>query len=888
MISHWALDDGSGLIASDSVGSNPGVLAPQNLNVGSGIWDYTAPDWVSGKFGGALAFSGGTYPGPGDMVRIPNTASLNAPSFTVSTWVNTLQTSDYAGYVTKGWGSNIGDSGGWVLDYTSGVRASVQTDAGVHQPTSAPGTPIANSQWHSAVMTYHQGILSLYVDGALSKTRSASYGATVKDVTFGGDGYGTLLLDGRLDDIGYWNNALSAAEANSLYTVANHVELGYTLKQADDLFQVHRAYEGSTVVGSRTWHASGSLGSGLGEIVQSGSDFSIRLDNRGNGVTTGTPSPTDPPPSPEYAPISNPDTILNDWPASSQVNWPQYIEPIQPADYDRYQGPAHVDTPGGDLVVRAWNYMPSVPDHGTAGIVETQNVLRSDQTAVILVHPWGIEDGQGWEGPQAYNLHGYAFCGLLEDNLLANDQFSDLSKPFVDSMRGRLPMVAYSEPVSPDSTRQKLYRDYDSQPSAADRVQGQQELEAYLNSLEGNEWPSKIPVHSYLDYAPNDVVIYDGLGYGQLSAFLQAHGIQNVLLGGYCTDMCVISTTAGYQNLVQEFNVFLVGDVTLAAWPTTPDPPNGYNPIPTTDALITASQQSGAHPMAITQSSWIQLLDPDPGTANAPSWRGEDNSILAQWNNWQARDADDPQRQFRRTPDYWEFNSATPPPGDPPYADQFDSGLVELVGTYAGRVNVAEVTAGEELVLHLPDPLAGDLYDELHLQVTWRPLTGQDLLAEFEFHSGEASQAFSFLDRVSEENGWVTDILSALIAPEADMALISLAFSTGAGYVDQVVLDAIGASLAGDLDGDGFVGGADLDIIRSFWGQTVTAGNKLHGDPSGDGFVGGDDLDEVRANWGEGTPPESKAVPEPSLGLIGLQLYALAMTVGARRWRRQR
>jgi len=70
--------------------------------------------------------------------------------------------------------------------------------------------------------------------------------------------------------------------------------------------------------------------------------------------------------------------------------------------------------------------------------------------------------------------------------------------------------------------------------------------------------------------------------------------------------------------------------------------------------------------------------------------------------------------------------------------------------------------------------------------------------------------------------------------------------------------------LPGDLNDDGFVGGDDLDIVRSFWGQTVTAGDLESGDPSGDGFVGGDDLDLVRANWGTGTPPAPSAVPEPA------------------------
>jgi hypothetical protein len=59
-----------------------------------------------------------------------------------------------------------------------------------------------------------------------------------------------------------------------------------------------------------------------------------------------------------------------------------------------------------------------------------------------------------------------------------------------------------------------------------------------------------------------------------------------------------------------------------------------------------------------------------------------------------------------------------------------------------------------------------------------------------------------------------------------------------------------GAAIPGDLNGDGVVGGPDLDIIRSFWAQSVPAGNWALGDPSGDGLVGGADLDIVRSNWG--------------------------------------
>ncbi len=65
--------------------------------------------------------------------------------------------------------------------------------------------------------------------------------------------------------------------------------------------------------------------------------------------------------------------------------------------------------------------------------------------------------------------------------------------------------------------------------------------------------------------------------------------------------------------------------------------------------------------------------------------------------------------------------------------------------------------------------------------------------------------------------------------------------------------------LPGDLNGDNFVGGADLDIIRSNWGNSVPPGSLAHGDPSGDGKVDSTDLDIVRANWGQGVAPSAAA-----------------------------
>ncbi len=79
-------------------------------------------------------------------------------------------------------------------------------------------------------------------------------------------------------------------------------------------------------------------------------------------------------------------------------------------------------------------------------------------------------------------------------------------------------------------------------------------------------------------------------------------------------------------------------------------------------------------------------------------------------------------------------------------------------------------------------------------------------------------------------------------------------------------------AITGDLDGDGFVGIDDLNIVLSNWNQNVLAGEIGLGDPSGDGFVGIDDLNTILSNWNAGTPPTanqlSGLVPEPTTLLI--------------------
>lgn len=106
---------------------------------------------------------------------------------------------------------------------------------------------------------------------------------------------------------------------------------------------------------------------------------------------------------------------------------------------------------------------------------------------------------------------------------------------------------------------------------------------------------------SDLKVHPDDIVIYDAEGYPILRDFLKSQGVRHVLLTGYATDMCFCKTTAGFENLSQDFNVFLVGDATLATFPANAKPNHATNA-----AISFASLNQ-----LITQISWVQLDKPE-------------------------------------------------------------------------------------------------------------------------------------------------------------------------------------------------------------------------------------------------------------------------------------
>ena len=313
--------------------------------------------------------------------------------------------------------------------------------------------------------------------------------------------------------------------------------------------------------------------------------------------------------------ILNPKPLLADYPA--------YFEPIQ--EEARFEAPAIVDDAGADLHVRAWRF-----SYNARGIIEMPNHLRSKETAVIMVHPWAIDDDWGWKSPEPNGVAD--FCTPTK-NALAAGHTKQVIDPFLKKLRSKAAFVMYSLPGPADAVRTKVYRSFTKTPTADERMTGEAELRKqlaaydytgqplpealslgsstpvidYFRQFPGLDagaryngegfWDLPIPVSTSVSVDPADIVIFDKEGYGPLRNFLKANGVRHILLTGYATDMCYCRTTAGYENLSKDFNVFLVADASLATFPSNSTPRFAVN----------AAISYAALNQLITQVSWVQL-----------------------------------------------------------------------------------------------------------------------------------------------------------------------------------------------------------------------------------------------------------------------------------------
>jgi hypothetical protein len=164
-----------------------------------------------------------------DEIYIPFKSTLNVTNITVSVW---LYPRSYY------WGSNPGSSiiinrfqytystpsgGSWELRFDqNSVQGTIfGTPNGIGTATS--NTSLQLNTWHHIVMTYDGNQIKLYINGNLSATQSYSQPMNIvgnSGICIGESNQANGFwyhTDGKIDDIGIWNRALSNTEIQQLY-----------------------------------------------------------------------------------------------------------------------------------------------------------------------------------------------------------------------------------------------------------------------------------------------------------------------------------------------------------------------------------------------------------------------------------------------------------------------------------------------------------------------------------------------------------------------------------------------------------------------------------------------------------------------------------------------
>ena len=177
-----------------------------------------------------------SFNGTSNCINVNDVASLrlNNIDFSISFWtyINVYGTGGATAFIYK---RGSGNQNGWgiLLDQGTQNKIGFITSGGIDPRGYSTATLPLNS-WHNVIVVYRLALqqLQFYIDGVLDNTTTGvnsnyiplvgmpSPNANCNSIMrFGQDSQNNYYwLNGKLDDIGIWNRALTACEINQLYT----------------------------------------------------------------------------------------------------------------------------------------------------------------------------------------------------------------------------------------------------------------------------------------------------------------------------------------------------------------------------------------------------------------------------------------------------------------------------------------------------------------------------------------------------------------------------------------------------------------------------------------------------------------------------------------------
>jgi hypothetical protein len=219
------------------------INAPQDTKITNGLvgfWTFNGKDVgttivdVSGQnnhgyvFGAATSTSVGIgkvgqglkLDGANNYVQVANSSSLDMTgAVTMSAWIKTSTTNDYAGIIQKSNSSTVGYQMGFSTAASGQLRCDLAN--GVGYAAVGNSANVLDGKWHHVLCVYNGTTAQLYVDNVSGGgTPLSNYNApSGVPVTIGFDRCcgPSRKFNGIIDEARIYNRALTAAEIKQLY-----------------------------------------------------------------------------------------------------------------------------------------------------------------------------------------------------------------------------------------------------------------------------------------------------------------------------------------------------------------------------------------------------------------------------------------------------------------------------------------------------------------------------------------------------------------------------------------------------------------------------------------------------------------------------------------------
>lgn len=195
-LAHWRFDEGSGVLASDSVGTHDGKI--------------NGPNWTTGRDGNALQFDGS------GRVEVPHASGLVLrDAFSIALW---FQTAGVDGaLIAKG--SSASDTN-FHLALSAG-RIEFVLGGATLQRLRTGNVNLKTGQWYHLVATYSNAAdqVSLYLDGVavLAATTTRRAPGSTRDLVIGRSELEGKEWTGLIDDVRLYDQVLDAEGVADMY-----------------------------------------------------------------------------------------------------------------------------------------------------------------------------------------------------------------------------------------------------------------------------------------------------------------------------------------------------------------------------------------------------------------------------------------------------------------------------------------------------------------------------------------------------------------------------------------------------------------------------------------------------------------------------------------------